>query len=176
MIQSYKLLLATSTATLALFSMALAKSVQSATLTNFNTVEVSRMVKNQQPILVSVASNWQAKLPSVRNKIISTLEAQLKPLAKGNQGYAKVEALRVEGANLYVKVLIHHKHEPSKKFGIPQGIPYSLQTWVETRYNPLDSKQASDQTKLCVRGPSVVGSPNMCATAAQVRQAINAFL
>jgi len=171
MIQSYKLLLATSTATLALFSMALAKSVHSATLTNFNTVGVSRMVKNQQPILVSVASNWQAKLPSVRNKIISTLEAQLKPLAKGNQGYAKVEALRVEGANLYVKVLIHHKHKPS---GF--GIPYSLQTWVETRYNPLDSKQASDQTKLCVRGPSVVGSPNMCATAAQVRQAINAFL
>ncbi|MFB8789978.1 MAG: hypothetical protein U7123_14260 [Potamolinea sp.] len=176
MIQNYKLLLTTSAVTLALFSIASTESVQGATITNPNTVGVSRIVKNQQPILVSVVSNWQAKLPSVKNKIISTIEAQLKPLAKGNQGYARVEALRIEGANLYVKVLIHHKHEPSKKWGIPQGIPYSLQTWIETRYNPLDSKQAMDNTKLCVRGPSVIGSPNMCTTAAQIRQAINAFL
>jgi hypothetical protein len=130
----------------------------------------------QQPILVSVAPNWTSKLPSVRNEIIREIEGHLKKLAQGNQGSAKVEALRVEGSNLYVKVLIHHKHEPRRRFGVPLGVPYSLQSWVETRYNPLDNKSTEDRTKLCVRGPSAVGSPNLCVTAGEVRQIISAFL
>jgi hypothetical protein len=134
------------------------------------------MRMDQQPVLVSVASNWTSKLPAVRNRIIGELEGHLKRLAQGNQGSAKVEALRVEGRNLYVKILIHHKHEPKRRFGIPQGIPYSLQTWVETRYNPLDNKSIEDRTNLCVRGPSVIGSPNLCVTAGEVRRIISAFL
>jgi hypothetical protein len=130
----------------------------------------------QQPILVSVASNWTSKLPSVRNEIIRELEGHLRKLAQGNQGSAKVEALRVEGSNLYVKVLVHHKHEPRRRFGVPLGVPYSLQSWVETRYNPLDNKSTEDATKLCVRGPSAVGSPNLCVTAGEVRRIISAFL
>jgi len=132
---------------------------------------VTKLQTQQQPILVSVSPNWGSKLPSVRDQIIRELESHLSKLARGNQGYAKVEALRVEGSNLYVKVLIRHKHRPS---GI--GVPYSLQTWVETRYNPLDSKSIEDRTKLCVRGPSVIGSPNLCVTAGEVRQIISAFL
>jgi hypothetical protein len=135
-----------------------------------------RELRMEQPLLVGIASNWTSKLPSVRNQIIGELEGHLKKLAQGNRGEAKVEALRVEGRDLYVKVLIHHKHEPKKKWGVYLGVPYSLQTWVETRYNPLDTKSTEDRTKLCVRGPSVIGSPNLCVTAGEVRRIISAFL
>lgn len=131
---------------------------------------------NHQTIRVSVAPNWISKLQSVRNLIIGELEGHLKKLAQGNQGSAKIEALRVEGRDLYVKVLIHHKHEPKKRWGVYLGIPYSLQTWIETRYNPLDNKSIEDRTKLCVRGPSVIGSPSLCVTAGELRRIISSFL
>lgn len=119
----------------------------------------------------SVRQSWQSKLPSVRDQIIKELESNLGRLANGNQGYARIDALRVEGSDLYVKILIHHKHSPS---GI--GVPYSLQTWMETRYNPLNNQATLDRTKLCVRGPRIIGSPNMCATAGEVVKIISAFL
>jgi hypothetical protein len=153
-----------------------AENSQIDTADNSNISEVVTRFQTQRPILVSVSPNWAAKLPSVRNGIIRELEGHLKKLAQGNQGSARVEALRVEGRNLYVKVLIHHKHEPRRRFGVPLGVPYSLQTWVETRYNPLDGKSIEDRTNLCVRGPSVIGSPNLCITAGEVRRIISAFL
>jgi hypothetical protein len=115
--------------------------------------------------------SWQSKLPSVRDQIIRELESNLSRLARGNQGYARIDALRVEGSDLYVKILIHHKHRPS---GI--GVPYSLQTWIETRYNPLNNQATQDRTQLCVRGPRIIGSPNMCVTAGEVVRIISAFL
>lgn len=116
-------------------------------------------------------TNWQSRVSSVRDQIIRELESNLGRLARGNEGYARVEALRVEGSDLYIKILIHHKHRPS---GI--GIPYSLQTWIETRYNPLNNQSTQDRTQLCVRGPSIIGSPNMCVTAGEVVRIISAFL
>lgn len=170
-------MMATSQITLAssLKSSQLTEVVQPPTGANSNSDGLTIRMK-QQPILVSVASNWTSKLPAVRNQIIGELEGYLRKLAQGNQGSAQVEALRVEGRDLYMKVLIHHKHEPKKRFGVYLGIPYSLQTWVETRYNPLDPKSIEDRTKLCVRGPSVIGSPNLCVTAGEVRRIISAFL
>lgn len=148
-----------------------AESLQAPISANSNITEAHTRLYKQQPILVSVSPSWPSKLPSVKDQIIKELESHLGKLSRGNRGYAKVEALRVEGSNLYVKVLIHHKHKPS---GI--GIPYSLQTWVETKYNPLDNKSTQDKTKLCVKGPSVIGSPNLCMTAGEVRRIISAFL
>lgn len=157
----------------------LAIASQATLAQNLKSFEVGNNIQTiieQKPVLVSVSPNWQSKLRSVSNKIIGQLESKLGSLAMGNQGSARVEALRAEGSNLYVKVLIHHKHEPKRKLGIPQGIPYSAQTWIETRYNPLNSKSLEDSTKLCVKGPKVVGSPNMCITAREVRQIISASL
>ena len=140
---------------------------------NFQTsnATVSSGKTTYQPILISVSTNWTSKLPSARNNIINAINKQLTPLARGNQGYAQVEALRVEGRNLFVKVLIHHKHRPS---GL--GVPYSAKTWVETRYNPLDKSSLEDKTNLCVEGPKIIRSLKMCATAGDIRRTISAFL
>jgi len=72
---------------------------------------------------------------------------------------------------LYVKVQINHKHRPS---GL--GIPYSLPTSIETRYNPLNPRAALDGTRLCARGARRFGIPDVCVTAGQVVKIIAAFI
>ena len=121
--------------------------------------------------MLAQGRNWQSKLSSNRDAIIRELEGQLRYLAKGNQGTVKIEALRVEGTNLYTKVQINHKHRPS---GF--GVPYSLSTSVETRYDPLNPRAALNGTKLCTRGPRLIGSPEMCVTAGQVVKIIAGLL
>ncbi|WP_271254394.1 hypothetical protein [Pseudanabaena sp. Chao 1811] len=179
--RSFSVIIASSSLLVA--SPSLATNTQSDLATNLMTssqpsldIGSANLSLNPQPIRVSVAPNWVSKLPSVRNRIIGELEGYLKKLAQGNQGSAKIEALRIEGRDLYVKVLIHHKHKPKQQWGVPLGIPYSLQTWIETRYNPLDNRSIGDRTKLCVRGPSVIGSPSLCVTAGEVRRIISSFL
>ena len=126
---------------------------------------------NDAPQVLAQSRNWKSKLTSNRDAIIRELEGHLGKMARGNKGNAKIEALRVEGTNLYVKAQINHKHRPS---GL--GVPYSLSTSIETRYNPLNPRAALDGTKLCTRGPRLIGSPEMCVTAGQVVKIIAAFL
>ena len=127
---------------------------------------------NDAPQILAQSRNWKSKLASNRDAIIRELEGHLgRTMARGNRGSAKIEALRVEGNNLYVKAQINHKHRPS---GI--GVPYSLSTSIETRYDPLNPRSALNGTKLCTRGPRVIGSPEMCVTAGQVVKIIAVFL
>ncbi|MCA2535524.1 MAG: hypothetical protein IM553_14195 [Microcystis sp. M57BS1] len=126
---------------------------------------------NDAPQVLAQSRNWKSKLASNRDAIIRKLEGDLIFMARGNQRSVKIEALRVEGTNLYVKVQINHKHRPT---GL--GIPYSLSTSIETRYDPLNPRAAMDGTKLCTRGPRIIGSPEMCVTAGQVVKIIAVFL
>ncbi|MFN9859646.1 MAG: hypothetical protein ACK556_16405, partial [Pseudanabaena sp.] len=65
---------------------------------------------NDAPQVLAQSRNWKSKLASNRDAIIRKLEGDLIFMARGNQRSVKIEALRVEGTNLYVKVQINHKH------------------------------------------------------------------
>lgn len=120
--------------------------------------------------LTPVRSGWQSRLPALRNKIIQELENQLKPLARGNRGEVKIEELKVQGANLFIKVKVHHKHKPS---GL--GIPYSLQTWAEISYNPMNPNSASN-IRLCFKLPDIVGGGKVCESATNIIRTISFIL
>lgn len=178
MTKRYRYLLISSSLILATLSSILASRVNSASIVNSNSasIESSKALENSWSNYISVSPNWQKKLQTSRDRIIRELEGKLSSLARGNRGSAKIEALRVENGKLVIKVLIHHKHSPGTRFGVPLGIPYSVQTRAGLSYDPLNPSNTLSDSKLCTRGPSVLGSPNWCMSAMDIVKIVAAFI
>jgi hypothetical protein len=126
------------------------------------------------PMLISIAPNWQVKFPKVQNATIEAVTAILKPLAKGNDGDAWVEALEIRGTGVYLRAKIRHRQITRLPFG-KKVTTYSLHNTVETSFDPLNPSSSVKNSHLCADNPPIIGGKS-CVSGSSVVEIITKFL
>ncbi|AUS87041.1 hypothetical protein LBYS11_12195 [Lysinibacillus sp. YS11] len=81
----------------------------------------------------------------IKEKVTEMLETYFKHLARGNEGYARVEKLDIEGTKFKAKILIRHKHRTN-------GITiYAAKTYVELDTDVFNPDL--EDLKICIDTP-----------------------
>lgn len=153
----------------------LVSSLKSVSAFGQSTLSDSSSVQVTGKMLISVAPNWQAKLPKVKDSISTEIATFLKNnYAVGNERDASVEALEIRGSKLYMRAQIRSR-QVTKVFG-KKVVTYSLTNTVETSFDPLNPQATMDQSRLCFNKAPVIGGGKVCASASDIVRIATLFL
>jgi hypothetical protein len=106
-------------------------------------------------------------LESAKEEIKKVLEDYCGKLAQGNEGYARVEELELNGTQLKASILIRHKHKSGRPFNVTV---YAAKTYLKLDTDVLHPD--ADDLKACIDSP--VGQ--ICITLEDVFKLIATFL